>query len=432
MAQQNLRARQQQRQRFIIILVLLALLGAAVFFFLNGGDVSKKKKVAPRPKGQVAVPVIKKDIPIGTRLSNKSFTVKFMKPNEVPTDAILSVDEFIGRFITRPLLEGHYIKQGDVGVEGAVGGFSAMTRPGKRLISLPANLFPGALETLRVGDHIDLLAFEGSSTGLRRGRGKSLADSSTTLQGGGSQPGDPNSQARINARARARSGTGLNANATNATLIAENAEVMSVPSTKEKKKRKKGGDYLVLQMGPQDAHITTLMAATGTTMRTVFRPYGDETRLTEDGPAKITTRFPKSVADPDNIMMIEGGSVRMVRPNSKYFIDENARNIQSHTNMNINLPLPQTSNVNSQPIEASTTNQNAAAKKVSESDDFLTENEVNVDEETQKNNRKNSKNVSKNIQSNADNSIDNERQTANNNAMVENINDLSESLDGYY
>lgn len=116
MAQQNLRARQQQRQRFIIILIILALLGAGAFFFLNGKNVTKKT-AKPRPKGHVAVPIAKKDIPIGTRISNKLFTVKFLKPNDVPTDAILSVDEFLGRFSTRPLLEGQYFKQGDVGGE---------------------------------------------------------------------------------------------------------------------------------------------------------------------------------------------------------------------------------------------------------------------------------------------------------------------------
>lgn len=322
MAQQNLRARQQQRQRFIIILVILALVGAGAFFFLNGNG-PVKKAVKPRPKGHVAIPIAKKNIPLGTRISRKEFTVKFMKPNDVPTDAILSVDEFLGRYSSRPILEGQYFKQSDVGQEGAVGGFSAMAKPGKRIISLPANLFPGSLETLRVGDKIDLLAFEGTSVGLSAGRkGKSLASSGTTIQGGGSQPGDPNSKARQLARA-AR--TNVNAaNATNATLIAENAEVMSVPPIK-KKRKKGGGDYLVLQMTPQDAHVTTLMAATSTVMRTVFRPYGDETRLTQDNPVGITTRFPRAVADPEAIMIISGGSTYMQRPNSKLFVNESDR-----------------------------------------------------------------------------------------------------------
>lgn len=329
MAQQNLRARQQQRQRFIIILIILALLGAGAFFFLNSKNVAKKS-AKPRPKGHVAVPIAKKDIPVGTRISNKLFTVKFLKPNDVPTDAILSVDEFLGRFSTRPLLEGQYFKQGDVGGEGAAGGFSAMAKPGKRLITLPANLFPGSLETLKVGDRVDLLAFEGTSLGISAGRkSKNLSDSATTLQGGGAQPGDPNSKARQRARARAGNNATA-ANATNATLIAENAEVMSVPPAKNKKKRRAaGGDFLVLQMSPQDAHVTTLMAATSTLMRTVFRPFSDETRLTQEEPAKITTRFPRASADPDAIMIISGGSTYMQRPNSKMFVDHDKDSVSN-------------------------------------------------------------------------------------------------------
>lgn len=321
MAQQNMRARQQQRQRLLMILLLLVLLGAAAFYFLVlNKQEAQKNAVAPRPLGQVAVPIISKEVPIGARISRRMFTVKFMKPLEVPTDAILSVDEFLGRFANKPLLEGNYIRYSDVSASGATGGYSGLANPGKRLVVLDAKNFPGAMATFRVGDHVDVLAFtnpNGALSASSANTGKSLSDSAVTLQGGGSQPGDPNSQARQNARARREgAAAATNSAATTATLVAENAEVMRVPV------KGKDTEFLVLQMTPQDAHVTMLMAASNAVMRVVFRPFNDETRLTQDAPPKITTRLPKPVADPDAVMIIAGNVRAVQKPNSALFADE--------------------------------------------------------------------------------------------------------------
>jgi hypothetical protein len=193
-------------------------------------------------------------------------------------------------------------------------------------------MFPGAIASLRVGDRVDLLAI-GNANGVSAGggaqaAGRSLADSGVTLQGGGNQPGDPNSKAKQNARAR-RAGTAggaTSASAATATLVAENAEVMRTPS--------KGVDteYLVLQMAPQDAHVTMLMAASGTMMRVVFRPFDDETRLTQDVEAKVTTRLPRPVADPDTITIISGNIRATQRPNSKLFAPDNEAYSQNNQN----------------------------------------------------------------------------------------------------
>lgn len=330
MAQQNLRARQKQRQRIIMILVVLLLIGAGAFYFLNAKQEKKPVNVA-RPDGMVAVPVVGREIPLGGRVSSNFIRVTYMKPEAVPTDAILSVSEFVGRYVTRPLLEGNYIRVSDVASAGVSGGYSALAKDGMRLVVLDSKMFPGSIASLRVGDRVDLLAI-GNPTGLVSGSaaGKSLADSAVTLQGGGNQPGDPNSVAKKNARARAAAGSGVNPFAVSATLVAENAEVMRTPS--------KGVDteYLVLQMNPQDAHVTILMAATGTVMRVVFRPFNDETRLTQDTQAKITTRLPKPVEDPDAVVIIAGNVQSKSKPNSTLTVPEKvsqANQYESATNL---------------------------------------------------------------------------------------------------
>ena len=314
MAQQNTRARQQQRQRMMIILVfLLVAAGAAFYFFAMKPDAVKKVK-APPPKGTIAVPVARKDIPIGTRISNKMVTTTYRNPRQVPVDALLARDEFIGRYTTKPVLEGQYFQREDVGVEGAVGGFSAMATSGKRLIVINANLFPGSIETLKVGDHVDLLAFQGfrATAGSNRPRRRNAVD--------GTQPG----QAPKPKNNRASSSQLIDpVSPASATLIAENAEVMSVTNAKKGANKRAGrGNFIVFQMSPQDAHVTSLMVASDVMLRAVFRPYGDTTRLTSDKPPAISTRLPKAVLDPELIQVIANGKTYVTKPNSKIFLSE--------------------------------------------------------------------------------------------------------------
>ena len=314
MAQQNTRARQQQRQRMMIILVFLLVAAGAAFYFIALKPDAVKKVKAPPPKGTIAVPVARKDIPIGTRISNKMVTMTYRNPRQVPVDALLARDEFIGRYTTKPVLEGQYFQHEDVGVEGAVGGFSAMATSGKRLIVINANLFPGSIETLKVGDHVDLLAFQGfrATAGTNRQRRRNAVD--------GSQPGQapkPNNN-------RASSSQLIDpVSPASATLIAENAEVMSVTNAKKGANKRAGrGNFIVFQMSPQDAHVTSLMVASDVMLRAVFRPYGDTTRLTSDKPPAISTRLPKAVLDPELIQVIANGKTYVTKPNSKIFLSE--------------------------------------------------------------------------------------------------------------
>lgn len=314
MAQQNTRARQQQRQRMMIIIVFLLVAGAAAFYFLSSKPDAAKKVKAPPPKGTIAVPVARKDIPIGTRISNKMVTMSYRNPRQVPVDALLARDEFVGRYTTKPVLEGQYFQQEDVGIEGAVGGFSAMATSGKRLIVISANLFPGSVETLKVGDHVDLLAFQGfkAATGTNRRRSNAVA---------GTQPGQA---PRANRNKQASSDQLADPTSpASATLIAENAEVMSVTNAKKSGNKKGGrGSFIVFQMSPQDAHVTSLMVASDVMLRAVFRPFGDNTRLTSDKPPAITTRLPKAVLDPELIQVIANGKTYVTKPNSRIFLSD--------------------------------------------------------------------------------------------------------------
>ena len=310
MAQQNTRA-QQQRRQLIIILVVILIMAFGLFYFVLGGDAAKSKKAAPPPEGKVAVPVLRQNFKMGQRISSQDFRTSYFDPEGVPIDAVLKPGEIIGRFAARPLLAGNYIHEGDLTQPGANSGFSGIVAPGKRLVVIDGNLFPGALATLNVGDHIDLLAIgdpTGASSVTSGGGASRAARSPVSIEGGGSQPGDPG------ARSRRRGNRGGSAvGAASATLVAENAVVIKTPT------RERNRNFLVLEMEPQDAHVTTLMVSAGATMRYVFRPFNDEVRHTEPETIKVTTRLPKPAPDPDTVMFIYGNVRSNTVPVSERF-----------------------------------------------------------------------------------------------------------------
>lgn len=314
MAQQNQRERQQQRQRMVIILILVLLIGAGAYLFLGLRGDKETSGGNARPSGQVAIPVATRNINLGERIAGNMFKVSYKTPDKVPTDALLKVDQFLGRFATAPILQESYFTAANVSEADVAGGYSAIAKPGKRVVVLNSNILPGAIPTLRIGDRIDLLAIGtpgGMVTAPTAPAAKTAADSAVTMEGGGSQPGDPNSGARKRARARAAGEASVSATA--ATLVAENAEVLRVPT------RGKDTEVVVLQMTPQDAHVTTLMAASGAVMRVVFRPFHDETRITKESEVQITTRIPKPEPDPDAVTIITGTVRQNTRPQSQAF-----------------------------------------------------------------------------------------------------------------
>ena len=308
----NRKKNNSRRNLMIILALVLLMIGGAYMMFFGGGN----KPVQPQvqPPGMVAMPVVRADLPSGTRISNQMYRVKYVRPNEVPTDAVLSIAQFVGRYATRPIAEGEYIREDDVTEPGAHKGFSGFAKFGKRSVVLDGSLFPGMAESLNIGDRIDLLSI-GNPTGTttnRRGSLTAAQQSPNTLEGGGIMPGD--TLVKKLARQGALSNT---VSATTATLIAEDAEVVAVP--KPKTRRTPAINYFVLQMEPEQAHITMLSVASGATLRAVFRPFSDRTRVTPVHSPSTTVRAPKPQKDPDAITIIAGSNRTLQMPYSKIY-----------------------------------------------------------------------------------------------------------------
>lgn len=330
MAQQNnTRIRQQKRQRMIIIMTLLILMAIAAFFVFS----PKTKQVAQeqqRPPGMIAIPVAKQDIQMGSRISSLMFRISYLKPSEVPIDALISPKEFMGRFTRRTILASEYFKESDIAEAGAHSGFSGIAKPGMRIVHIHASLFPGSLSTLRRGDRIDLLSIESSTgqAGSANGANIRALEKQASDAWGGQNPGD--GQAKANARASLKAATSgasvSSTNAVTATLIAENAEVMYVPGNMSRNKRSNDDAFVVLQMTPEDAHVSVLASTIGRPMRVVFRPFSDDTRLTPVNEVKVTTRLPKPSKDPDNIIVINGLQRKQQKPFSETYRSDSENN----------------------------------------------------------------------------------------------------------
>lgn len=307
------RKKNNSRRNLIIFLALVLLMIGGAYMMFFGAD-NKSSQVQVQLPGMVAMPVVRADLPSGTRIANQMYRIKYVKPNEVPTDAVLSIAQFVGRYATRPIAEGEYIREDDVTEPGAHKGFSGFAKHGKRSVVLDAKLFPGMAESINIGDRIDLLSI-GNPTGsgpTKRSELTRAQQSPNSLEGGGVMPGD--TLVKKLSRQGAFSNT---VSATSATLIAEDAEVVAVP--KLKSRRSPGINYFVLQMEPEQAHITMLSVASGATLQAVFRPFSDRTRVTPVHTPSSTVRYPKPQKDPDAITIIAGSSRTLQMPYSKIY-----------------------------------------------------------------------------------------------------------------
>lgn len=303
MAQQ--RNKRNNTPLIIGAVTIAILLMVAAFFLLSPSQPEQNKRQKQEPNGRVAVPRAVKEIKLGQKLDARKIDLKYYKPEDVPSDAIINPKLFLNRIAVRRIEAGSYITEKDVGSPGAHAGYSGIAKKGKRIVAVPLLAFPGN-EALQVGDRIDLLSI-GNPTYAPTQPTNGNKASALERAAGGYGPGQSGGAAAKRANARRNA----NANASNlsdpdptsATLIAENAEVVS---------KTKG--LVIFQMEPQDAHVTVLALSSGANMRVVFRPFDDDTRLTPVEDVKVTTRLPKPSMDPEAIVVINNGVSSRARP----------------------------------------------------------------------------------------------------------------------
>jgi Flp pilus assembly protein CpaB len=300
MAQQpiTLRMRQRRRQRLLMLAAAALLLLAGAAYYWYSGTRPDQPREERRPPGTVTVPVAAADLPMGEMIRPQSLRPRYLEPGQVPADAVLRPQQLAGRVVLRSVPAGAYLRMEDLAPEGALPGLSALTRPGMRIVVVVADRINAVPGFIRTGDRVDVLAvsyaFAGAQSQLDR-----LRRSPNTVEGGGTQPGDPNAPARRLGRAGPAVGVEV---PTVAKLVSEDAEVLQVPRPADPRTRRVER-HLVLQMKPDDAHVTTLALASGQTIRVVFRPFNDRARVTAEEPVR---EFTHASADSRRVEIING------------------------------------------------------------------------------------------------------------------------------
>jgi Flp pilus assembly protein CpaB len=152
---------------------------------------------------------------------------------------------------------------------------------------------------IRAGDRVDVLAIAYTLPPGALSRAERLRRSPNTVEGGGNQPGDPAAPARRAARAAPV----LTEVPTVARLVSEDAEVLQVPRAQSDPRARRVERHLVLQMKPDDAHVTMLSLAAGQTLRLVYRPFNDRGRVTTEEPVR---EFTHASTDSRRVEIING------------------------------------------------------------------------------------------------------------------------------
>lgn len=295
MAQQpiTLRVRQRRRRRLMLLAGILVLLAGSVLGFLLLSPGNDLQQARDQPPGTVQVPIIAVTIPAGKTIPQTAIRYRYLEPRHVPSDALLNLNQIIGRVALRDVPRGVYLREDDLALYGAPSGLSALARPGKRVVVVPAEQLHAAPNHLEPGDRVDVLALS-IVGGSGAGTGSAVERSAATIEGGGSQPGDPNSRARQLARS-SRSGLGPQL-PISAVLLSEDAEILYAPDPYRRGVRPRpGGTHVALQMAPDEAHATTLALASGQQLRFVYRPFNDRSRITPVRTAGEFTHPPRDI-----------------------------------------------------------------------------------------------------------------------------------------
>jgi Flp pilus assembly protein CpaB len=303
MAQQSitLRMRQRRRQRLLMLAAALFLLVAGAAYYWYAGTRADGPREEPQPPGTVSVPVAAADLPMGEMIRPQSLRPRYVEPSQVPSDAVLRPQQLAGRVVVRAVPAGAYLRHDDLAPEGAPAGLSGLVRPGMRIVVVDAEQMAAVPGYIRPGDRVDVLAISYAVAPGALGQLDRLRRSANTVEGGGTQPGDPNAPARRLARAPRLGGEVP----TIAKLVGEDAEVLQVPRAQADPRLRRLERHVVLPMKPDDAHVTTLALGSGQTIRLVFRPFDDRTRVTTSEPL---SEFTHASFDSRRVEVINGVS----------------------------------------------------------------------------------------------------------------------------
>lgn len=281
--------------------LVLAAVGGAIWYFTRG---EPARPAAPvRPAGTVAVPVAVRALPKGTEMEGPGLIrPMYLRPEQVPPDAILQPNSLLNRVTQVSLRPGEYFSESKLAPVGAPNGFSGLLRPGFRMVVMNAAALGGVSRFLREGDVVDIVATSGGAPGGRNRNNTNLVATGNSLQPGTAAPSVRNAQANA---ANAATEQGL-------ALVAQAVRVVIAPPPPPRQQQRNRrapppSQEMALEVHEDDAPTLQLAMVSGRVLQVVHRPFNDVERV--DPTEARLARMPR---DPRVIEIIEGGGRRTV------------------------------------------------------------------------------------------------------------------------
>jgi pilus assembly protein CpaB len=121
-------------------------LGRGILVKLNGGGRSVKVVVATR------------DLEPGAQIKEADITLSSMPVTGLPTGALMTAKDAIGRAVAIPVFKGQTIILGSLAPDGSGSGLQALVPPGYRAVTMEVNEFTGVGGLLFPGCRVDVVS----------------------------------------------------------------------------------------------------------------------------------------------------------------------------------------------------------------------------------------------------------------------------------
>lgn len=284
-----------------LVAAVLVVGGAAAWWFTRD-QAPARPAPAVRPAGTVAVPVAVRALPKGTEMEGPGLVrPMYLRPEQVPPDAILQPNNLLNRVTQVALRPGEYFSESKLAPVGAPNGFSGLLRPGFRMIVMNAGALGGVSRFLREGDVVDIVATSGGAAPGGARNNTNLVATGNSLQPGTPAPSVRNAQAPANAATE----QGL-------ALVAQAVRVVIAPPPPPRQQQRNRrapppSQEMALEVHEDDAPTLQLAMVSGRVLQVVHRPFNDLERV--DPTEARLSRMPR---DPRVIEIIEGGGRRTV------------------------------------------------------------------------------------------------------------------------
>lgn len=231
--------------------VVAILAGVVAFAALNGAAGSDREGAAGRSTPTVPVVVVLEPVPIGAVLSAPVLEVRDVDAAVVPTGALASVEEAVGKITLTDLYAGEVVVAARLADPTAVsndGRVALVLADGQVLMALPAQDLMSQIGMLKAGDRVDLLFSLEFPTDRNTGAGAANQEELATFN--------------------------LLQNVTIAAVVSTQAPAQGQPTA--------APDALLLTISPQDALTLKYVRDAGGILDIVLRTPGDEQPVETD------------------------------------------------------------------------------------------------------------------------------------------------------